>query len=77
MFTEEKFAGEVTIESVQDDRSKATFGGSAAVKGGWIIRAKKSTFLSTFSILSGNVGILTLLRPCPLKTLRMSHRKTR
>jgi curli biogenesis system outer membrane secretion channel CsgG len=40
VFTEEKLAGEITLQAVQDDRSKASYDGSAEVKAGWIVRAK-------------------------------------
>jgi len=40
VFTEEKFVGEVTLESVQDERSKANYIGDAPVKAGWIVKAK-------------------------------------
>jgi curli biogenesis system outer membrane secretion channel CsgG len=40
VFTEEKLYGEVTLDSVQDERSKATYGGSGEVKVGWVIKAK-------------------------------------
>ena len=40
VFTEEKPAGEITLQAVLDDRSKATYDGSAQVKAGWIVRAK-------------------------------------
>jgi curli biogenesis system outer membrane secretion channel CsgG len=40
VFTEEKLAGEVTLDTVQEDKSKATYGGAAEVKAGWVIKAK-------------------------------------
>jgi hypothetical protein len=40
VFTEEKLVGEITLQSVQDDRSKALCDESIAVKAGWIVRAK-------------------------------------
>jgi curli biogenesis system outer membrane secretion channel CsgG len=40
VFTEEKPAGEITLDSVQEDRSKATYAGSAEVKGGWVVKGK-------------------------------------
>ena len=40
VFTEEKPAGDITLETVQDDRSKAYYEGDAAVKAGWVVRAK-------------------------------------
>lgn len=38
VFTEEKLVGEVTVESVQTDRSKAAYSGGAAVKKGWVVK---------------------------------------
>jgi curli biogenesis system outer membrane secretion channel CsgG len=38
VFTEEKPAGEITIETVQPDRSKASYHGDHAVKAGWVVR---------------------------------------
>jgi curli biogenesis system outer membrane secretion channel CsgG len=40
VFTDEKLAGEVTLENVQEDRSKASYSGSAEVKGGWVVKLK-------------------------------------
>ncbi len=40
VFTEEKLVGEVVLQSVQADRSKATYSGNAEVKAGWILKAK-------------------------------------
>jgi curli biogenesis system outer membrane secretion channel CsgG len=40
VFTEEKLIGELTLETVQDDRSKATYNGDVAVQPGWVVRAK-------------------------------------
>ena len=40
VFTEEKLVGEVTLESVQDERSKANYTGDAPAKPGWIVKAK-------------------------------------
>jgi len=39
VFTEEKLAGEVTLDSVQDEKSKATYNGTADVKSGWTVKA--------------------------------------
>lgn len=39
VFTEEKPAGTVTLESVQEDRSKATYSGAMQVKTGWTVKA--------------------------------------
>lgn len=38
VFTEEKLVGEVTLESVQADRSKANYAGDAVVKKGWVVK---------------------------------------
>jgi len=38
VFSEEKLVGEVTLDSVQTERSKATYAGSAEVKTGWVVR---------------------------------------
>jgi curli biogenesis system outer membrane secretion channel CsgG len=40
VFSEEKLVGEVTLDVVQDDRSKATFSGTADVKPGWVVKSK-------------------------------------
>ena len=40
VFTDEKLAGEVTLESVQDERRKGSYAGDAPVKAGWVIKAK-------------------------------------
>ncbi len=40
VFTEEKLVGEITLESVQADRSKASYAGTAEVKSGWIVKAE-------------------------------------
>lgn len=40
VFTEEKLVGEITLDSVQNDRSKATYSGSLEVKTGWVVKAK-------------------------------------
>ena len=40
VFTEEKLVGEITLESVQDERSKANYTGDAPAKAGWIVKAK-------------------------------------
>jgi curli biogenesis system outer membrane secretion channel CsgG len=39
VFTEEKLVGEITLDAVQEDRSKASYTGDAAVKAGWVVRA--------------------------------------
>jgi curli biogenesis system outer membrane secretion channel CsgG len=38
VFTEEKLAGEVTLDNVQEDKSKATYSGTAEVKTGWTVK---------------------------------------
>jgi curli biogenesis system outer membrane secretion channel CsgG len=38
VFSEEKLAGEITLDSVQDERSKASYSGSAEIKVGWLIK---------------------------------------
>ena len=40
VFTEEKLAGEITLASVQEERSKATYDGSAQPKIGWTVKLK-------------------------------------
>jgi len=40
VFSEEKLVGEVTLQTVQDDRSKAAYAGSAEVKAGWVVKVK-------------------------------------
>jgi curli biogenesis system outer membrane secretion channel CsgG len=40
VFTEEKLVGEVTLDSVQNDRSKASYAGAAEVKAGWVVKAQ-------------------------------------
>jgi hypothetical protein len=40
VFTEEKLVGELTIQSPQEERSKAAYAGDAAVKAGWVVKAK-------------------------------------
>ncbi len=40
VFTEEKLVGEITLDSVQDDRSKATYNGDITIQAGWVVRAK-------------------------------------
>jgi curli biogenesis system outer membrane secretion channel CsgG len=39
VFSEEKLAGEVTLDNVQDEKSKATYSGTAEVKSGWVVKA--------------------------------------
>jgi curli biogenesis system outer membrane secretion channel CsgG len=40
VFAEEKLAGEITLDSVQEDRSKASYAGSLDVKAGWTVKAQ-------------------------------------
>lgn len=40
VFTDEKLVGEVVLQSVQADRSKAAYSGNADVKAGWVVKAK-------------------------------------
>ena len=40
VFTEEKLVGEITLDTVQDDRSKATYSGDVTLQAGWVVRAK-------------------------------------
>lgn len=40
VFTDEKLVGEITLDAVQEERSKATYGGDLEVKAGWVVRVK-------------------------------------
>ncbi len=40
VFTDEKLVGELTIVSVQDDRSRASYSGDLTVQQGWTVKAK-------------------------------------
>ncbi len=40
VFTDEKLVGELTLQSVQEDRSKASYAGNLDVKAGWVVKAK-------------------------------------
>ena len=40
VFSDEKLVGEVTLQNVQDDRSKASYSGDRDVKSGWNVKAK-------------------------------------
>ena len=40
VFTDEKLIGEITISSVQEERSRAAYSGDAAVQQGWTVKAK-------------------------------------
>jgi len=39
VFTEEKLVGEITLDAVQADRSKASYSGSLEVQKGWVVKA--------------------------------------
>ena len=38
VFSEEKLVGEITLDAIQDDRSKASYAGEAEVKAGWTVK---------------------------------------
>jgi curli biogenesis system outer membrane secretion channel CsgG len=40
VFTDEKLVGELTIMSVQEDRSRASYAGTVEVKQGWTVKAR-------------------------------------
>lgn len=40
VFSEEKLAGEVTLQSVQEERSKASYTSPGEVKAGWVVKAQ-------------------------------------
>ena len=40
VFTDEKLVGEITLSSVQEDRSRASYSGDAPVQQGWTVKAK-------------------------------------
>ncbi len=40
VFTEEKLVGEISLSSVQEERSKASYAGDRDVKAGWVVKAK-------------------------------------
>ena len=40
VFTDEKLVGEITLSNVQEDRSRASYSGDAAVQQGWVVKAK-------------------------------------
>jgi transcriptional regulator with GAF, ATPase, and Fis domain len=40
VFTDEKLVGELVLQSVQADKSKASYSGNAEVKAGWVVKAK-------------------------------------
>jgi hypothetical protein len=40
VFTDEKLVGELTLQTTQDDRSKASYSGDLEIKAGWTVKAK-------------------------------------
>ncbi|MCU0783836.1 MAG: hypothetical protein MUF81_07260 [Verrucomicrobia bacterium] len=40
VFTEEKLVGEVSLDAVQEEKSKANYSGNADVKTGWVVKVK-------------------------------------
>ncbi|HVU28161.1 MAG TPA: FlgT C-terminal domain-containing protein [Verrucomicrobiae bacterium] len=40
VFTDEKLVGEITLQAVQDEKSRASYSGDAQVQQGWTVRAK-------------------------------------
>ena len=40
VFSEDKLVGEITMDSVQEERSKAIYSGDLEVKAGWTVKAK-------------------------------------
>ncbi len=40
VFTDEKLVGEITLSSVQEDRSRASYTGDAPIQQGWTVKAK-------------------------------------
>jgi curli biogenesis system outer membrane secretion channel CsgG len=40
VFTDEKLVGEITLSSVQEDRSRASYAGDAVVQQGWTVKVK-------------------------------------
>jgi hypothetical protein len=40
VFSDEKLVGEITLQSVQDDKSRASYSGDVQVKQGWTVKAK-------------------------------------
>jgi hypothetical protein len=40
VFTDEKLVGEITLSSVQEDRSRASYTGDVQVQQGWTVKAK-------------------------------------
>jgi curli biogenesis system outer membrane secretion channel CsgG len=40
VFTEEKLVGEVVLQSVQEERSKASYAGNLELKTGWVVKGK-------------------------------------
>jgi curli biogenesis system outer membrane secretion channel CsgG len=40
VFTDEKLVGEITLQSVKEDSSRASYSGDVAIKQGWTVKAK-------------------------------------
>ena len=40
VFTDEKLVGEITLSSVQEEKSRATYNGDAPIQQGWSVKAK-------------------------------------
>jgi curli biogenesis system outer membrane secretion channel CsgG len=40
VFSDEKLVGEITIQSVQEDRSRASYSGDVVIKQGWTVKSK-------------------------------------
>jgi len=40
VYTDEKLVGELTLVSVQDDKSRASYAGDLTVQQGWTVKAK-------------------------------------
>jgi hypothetical protein len=40
VYTEEKLVGEITLQSVQEDRSRASCPGNLTVQQGWTVKAQ-------------------------------------
>lgn len=40
VFTDEKLVGEITLSSVQEDKSRASYSGDLTVQQGWTVKAK-------------------------------------
>jgi hypothetical protein len=40
VFADEKLAGEIILQAVQEERSKASYTGNREIKPGWVVKAK-------------------------------------